>query len=81
LTAYPWKRPDPCGDVAKALNQFNADAFSYHAACTQNGLVLLTMIVVPENGLTDHDLQAFINWWGPSSAELAMKSPMGPELK
>jgi hypothetical protein len=81
LSAFPWKRTDPCADVAKAVNQFNADAFSYHAACTQKGLVLLTMLVVPENGLTDHDVQAFYNWWGPSSVQLAGASPMAAELK
>ena len=81
LSAFPWKRENPCADIAKALNQFNADAGSYHAACTPKGLAMVTMIVVPENGLTDHDIQAFMNWWGPSSAELALKSPMSAELK
>jgi hypothetical protein len=81
LTAFPWKRDDPCPDVVKAVNNFNADAFSYHAVCTKKALVMLTMFVVPETGLTDHDVQAFINWWGPSAAQLALASPMASELK
>ena len=80
LTAFHWKRPDACADVLKAINTFNADAFSYHAACTKEGLVLVTMLVVPENGLTDCDVQAFVNWWGPVSSQLAFDSPMASEL-
>jgi putative sensory transduction regulator len=80
LTAFHWKRPDVCPDVLKAVNTFNADAFSYHAACTKEGLVLVTMLVVPENGLTDRDVQAFVNWWGPTSSQLAFDSPMASEL-
>ncbi len=80
LAAFKWKRPDACADVIKAINTFNTNGFSYHAACTKDGLVLLTMLVVPENGLTDHDLQAFVNWWGPASSQLAFDSPMASEL-
>jgi hypothetical protein len=81
LSAFPWKQAGQCNEMLKAVNQFNADAFSYHAVCTDKGLVLLTMLVVPETGLTDHDLQAFLNWWGPGSIELASKSPMAAQLK
>ena len=81
LAAFPWKTPDPCVRVVPAVNQFNALSTSYFAVCTAQALVFETIIVVPENGLTDHDVHAFMNWWEPTSVQLALASPMASELK
>ncbi|HVY48396.1 MAG TPA: hypothetical protein VHB21_21055 [Minicystis sp.] len=81
VTAFPWRRQDPCPELAHAVNAFNARASSYYAVCTPIALTLLTMLVVPETGLDDHDVQAFMNWWAPTAVQLAFNSPLASELK
>ncbi|HEY4119137.1 MAG TPA: hypothetical protein VGM56_14825 [Byssovorax sp.] len=81
LSGFPWKKPDPCADLAKTVNAFNGRARDFYAVCTPEGLTLIALLGVPEAGLTDHDTQAFINWWGPMAAKTAASPPFVSEVK
>jgi hypothetical protein len=75
MSGFKWKKPDPCTELGPRMNQFNDRADTFHGVCTPIGLIVVSSIVVPENGLSDKDINAYLKWW-IATADSAMRSPV-----
>jgi hypothetical protein len=75
MSGFKWQKKNACGELGERMNQFNDRADTFHGVCTPIGLILISSIVVPENGLSDRDINAYVNWW-IETAESTLRSPV-----
>jgi hypothetical protein len=58
----------PCEEAFARFNKFNRDVDYIALSCEGESFTAVTVLYVPEAGLTAKDVSAFVAWWTASAA-------------